>query len=1683
MTLILVVNPEVVMDQPADVTLCHGDIFEEVELTSDLDPNVSYSWSHSANAASIGVTSLTGTGNVASFTAFNTGNAPVVDTVTIIPTLHDNGIDCEGEPVQFTITVNPKAKMDGLVNQTICSNTTIDTVRFTSDLTGGVMTYTWTRNTVNGITGRMSGTGDIDTLVLTNTTNTPLTTTFTVVPTFTFNGVSCGSNENVNFTVTVNPAAQVNPVADQMLCNGSNTEEILFTTNRTGDGTTTYAWTHTCTDLGLSAVSGVGDIASFQAVNSGTAPATDTLIVTPTFTNNNEACVGTPDTFLITVLPTIQVNNIDNQVVCNGESTAKVLFSSNAEGEGTVTYAWTNSEPSIGLAAASDGNATAIDAFTAINNGTAPVTATITVTPTYTLGDVSCVGVAETFTITVNPTAQVNLVSDQVLCNGEATNAVTFTTNRTVGETTFAWTHTRTDLGLAQASGEGIFPSFPAVNSGSTPATDTVIVAPTFTNIDQACVGTPDTFLITVNPTFEFTLRDTICEGDRYQKHGQDTIPVRPQTLAANLPFDVELSHTFQTVNQCDSVVNVILHVRPAVHITVPTLTQVCPNRDTLTLKATISPIVVDQNTLVQWKFFGQQFNHQNTVTLDHSFDTLLAHIPVKCDTLLTDTVRYRDAYCEALARFQVKVVDVDGPVVMGNLPDLTVEGCSEANLPAPYATVEEMNLIENFNISDNCTPVNELRLAYEDRVVSSTCSTSVVRTYTITDNCNGTATASQNIVIKMTDRFTITNVPKVDTVYCESMATEEFFTLPEVKDACDHILDPVGPEIATAISQCGGTKKFTYTYQNCVGDDTSWTFTYYIQLPEEMANVPRDRNGFVTCLIDVTRPKADTILDACYRRIIPEYIDSTAVLHNDGTGTVTFRYKYTDCAGHDSIWKYIYTINPETFQPRENDTIKVFCVSAIQLPPLPSITNCGTEVELTPSENTSTLSDGCGDSTFVYTYVVNAVTYTWSYTYRVEPADFSITAANGRDTVDCAGDIHRPTLPQVTDYCGRVLTPVDSTIPTTLPDCEGSVIYRYFYEDCAGNRHEWNFTYVVELPALTIPDLGSDTILCLRDTVAPRPDTLVDACGRRVVPNASGTPTVNVAANGHGAVTFHYNYKDCANNSYPWSFTYVIIPEKFNEIADKDTTVHCVGDIPTEPVKPVIEVCGKTITLVRDSVVNLTEDCGERIFYYSYSVNDTAHYWKYTYNIHPEDFRMPANQELAVNCYAQATASSITLPTVKDSCGNVLTPGDYTKNDGNYNGCQGDVVFTYPYTDCAGHTHNWTFTYHVVMPEEIAAVPADGSRTVGCWVDVKRPAVDTIYDVCHNRIVPVFVDSVAKTRWDGMDTVIYRYQYTDCAGLDSIWKFTYYIVPGEFTPVEDSVKHVACLSNIHEPVTPQFEVCEIPVNVLYDSVHAATASCDSAIYYYHYVVNGRNYVWKYIYVVSPAPFTVPADSVAKVQCLADVTLPIPPVVTNNCSTNIEPVLTRSDTTFNDCQGTVVFTFTYNDCTLDHAKNWKMTYQIKDTIKPEKVGHLQELAVTGCNTSVVPEAVTTVEALQTMGVTVSDNCTADDELTVTNNGFSLISSGCVIEVLRVYTVTDICGNYDTLHQTIKIHRSDDFTITDVATSRTVQCVSAANPEGHHGGEQHRELRGHGEVHVRIRELRGQRHSVDVHLHG
>jgi len=67
------------------------------------------------------------------------------------------------------------------------------------------------------------------------------------------------------------------------------------------------------------------------------------------------------------------VSTVANQIVVTGSNAPAINFTGSGR-----DFIWTNSNPNIGLAASGSGN---IPTFKAINNGTTPVTATITVTP------------------------------------------------------------------------------------------------------------------------------------------------------------------------------------------------------------------------------------------------------------------------------------------------------------------------------------------------------------------------------------------------------------------------------------------------------------------------------------------------------------------------------------------------------------------------------------------------------------------------------------------------------------------------------------------------------------------------------------------------------------------------------------------------------------------------------------------------------------------------------------------------------------------------------------------------------------------------------------------------------------------------------------------------------------------------------------------------------------------------------------------------------------------------------------------------------------------------------------------------------------------------------------------------------------------------------------------------------
>ena len=464
------VNPTPSVSDLVDQVVCNGSSTDQVTFGGT---GTSYTWTN--NTPSIGL-SAAGTGQIPSFTAVNTSSVPATATISVTPVFTGSGLSCSGPAQSFTITVNPTPIVNDPSDLVVCANSSTSAVVFS----GTGTSYSWTNNTP-GIGLGSNGTGNINSFTAINPGITPVVATITVTPDFTGGSASCPGIAQ-SFTITVNPVPSVNDLLDQTVCNGSSFEALLFT----GTGTS-YSWTNSLPSIGLSA-SGTDNISAFTGTNATVSPQSGTLTVTPQYTNAGFTCSGSVQTVALTVNPTPSVTDPQDFVLCNGSSSAAVIFS----GTGT-SYSWTNSNPLIGLASTGTGN---IASFTAVNTSNVPVTATITVVPSYSFNGISCDGPSQVFTITVNPTPSVSDPSDQVLCNGSSTQAVLF--NGT--GTGYVWTNTTPGIGLA-ASGTGNIASFTANNSGSAPLTGTITVTPQYTNAGLTCDGTQQQFQITVNPT------------------------------------------------------------------------------------------------------------------------------------------------------------------------------------------------------------------------------------------------------------------------------------------------------------------------------------------------------------------------------------------------------------------------------------------------------------------------------------------------------------------------------------------------------------------------------------------------------------------------------------------------------------------------------------------------------------------------------------------------------------------------------------------------------------------------------------------------------------------------------------------------------------------------------------------------------------------------------------------------------------------------------------------------------------------------------------------------------------------------------------------------------------------------------------------------------------------------------
>ena len=176
---------------------------------------------------------------------------------------------------------------------------------------------------------------------------------------------------------------------------------------------------------GLDQLTGVSTIGQ-TLTNITTAPATLEYTVTPT----SGSCVGVPFTITVTVNPTPTTLGLTNQTYCNAVQTSEIVLTNDVSG---TTYAWTNSNTAIGLADSGTGN---IPVFTPTNNGTAPITATISIIATAN----GCSGPPTTLIIKVKPNPIATQLTNVAVCPTNSIGGFNFTSTP-VGAT-YTWTNT-----------------------------------------------------------------------------------------------------------------------------------------------------------------------------------------------------------------------------------------------------------------------------------------------------------------------------------------------------------------------------------------------------------------------------------------------------------------------------------------------------------------------------------------------------------------------------------------------------------------------------------------------------------------------------------------------------------------------------------------------------------------------------------------------------------------------------------------------------------------------------------------------------------------------------------------------------------------------------------------------------------------------------------------------------------------------------------------------------------------------------------------------------------------------------------------------------------------------------------------------------------------------------------------
>ena len=301
------------------------------------------------------------------------------------------------------------------------------------------------------------------------------------------NNFSCTSVSTNSVLVNTNGIASF---SGSSICFGSISNFTNTSTPATG---VTYSWN-------FGDATNPGDTSNIQNPTY-IYPVAGTYPVSLTITSSSGCTSSVTQTVNIKPIPQVAVNS--PQPFCWNNLVVSPTLT-NTPNNPNITYVWTNNNTQIGLPLTT-GIGVPPNFLAGSNNTTSNITGVISITPSLN----GCIGLPESYTVTVKPTPIITFTNVSV-CPGDVVPNLTLTAVPSTAN--ISWSaSTIPDIGLPASNGSNLIPSFTAINQLLIAQTNVITL-----NVSlNGCTGPTAKFSITVNSDPRARFRYTsACDGN-----------------------------------------------------------------------------------------------------------------------------------------------------------------------------------------------------------------------------------------------------------------------------------------------------------------------------------------------------------------------------------------------------------------------------------------------------------------------------------------------------------------------------------------------------------------------------------------------------------------------------------------------------------------------------------------------------------------------------------------------------------------------------------------------------------------------------------------------------------------------------------------------------------------------------------------------------------------------------------------------------------------------------------------------------------------------------------------------------------------------------------------------------------------------------------------------------------------